>query len=100
MEGPALAGLVIREGGASGTGGPALRCAPCGLRLSRPPSAAFRLAQNVVAVRGRRQLSRMDHPMQAHHQRLALDVELCLVEIADDMLYRQADRGLRPDIQD
>src|SRR5215467_14870393 len=67
-------------------------------RVSRAPSAAFRLAQDVVTVRERRQLAGMDHPMQTHHQRLALDVELRLVEIADDVLHRQPDRVFRQDV--
>src|SRR5262249_55447198 len=66
----------------------------------RPPAAAFRLAQDVVPVSERRQLPGMDHPVQTHHQRLALDIELCLVEIADDVLDREADRVFRQDIHD
>src|SRR5215470_12709461 len=57
---------------------------------SRPSSAAFRLAQDVVPVSERRQPSSMDHPVQTHHQGLALDVELRLVEIADDILTRRS----------
>ena len=35
-----------------------------------------------------RQPARMHHAMQAHHQGLALDLELGLVEIVDDVLDR------------
>src|SRR5579871_327917 len=75
------------------------RCPPC-VYESRPPPAAFRFAQDVVPVSEWRELSGADHPVQTYHQRLALDVELGLFEIIDDVLHRQPSRVFRQNIHD
>ena len=68
--------------------------------MSRPAAAAFGFAQGVVAVGLGRQPARMHHAVQAHHQGLALDLELGLVEIVDDVLDRQAQRILGENVED
>ena len=47
----------------------------------------------------RRQASGVGHPVQAHHQRLALDLELGGIEAVDDVLDRQAGWVFRQDVE-
>ena len=53
-----------------------------------------------MTMRLRRYSSRLHHAMEAHDQGLALDLELGLVEIVDDVLHRQAQGIFGENIED